>query len=215
MIGIVVPVHNEEALLGRCLETLQRAARHPGLEGEPVLIVTVLDACSDRSAAIAEAHGVTVLEVDARNVGKARALGAALMIERGARWISCTDADSRVADDWLVAQLALRTDVVCGTVRIADWSDFPERVRVRYESAYQQCDGHRHIHGANLGISTAAYLQSGGFQPLTAHEDVELVRELERGGASIAWSAAPQVFTSTRLDCRASGGFGDYLKTLL
>ncbi|WP_263145796.1 glycosyltransferase [Pseudomonas sp. RIT-PI-AD] len=214
MIGIVIPAHNEEELLGECLRAVLRAAAHPGLEDERVEVVAVLDSCTDQSATIAEAHGVFVIEAQARNVGQARALGADFLIDRGARWIACTDADSRVAEDWLVAQLALQADAVCGTVRIEHWHGLPEQVRVRYESAYEQRDGHRHIHGANLGVSASAYLQAGGFQPLSAHEDVELVRELERCGACIAWSSAPQVFTSTRLDCRATGGFGDYLKTL-
>ena len=53
------------------------------------------------------------------------------------------------------------------------------------------------------------------FRSLTCHEDVQLVRNLERSGASIAWSHTPQVITSARLDCRAEGGFGDYLKSLM
>jgi hypothetical protein len=44
---------------------------------------------------------------------------------------------------------------------------------------------------------------------------VQLVRDLERCGASIAWSHAPQVITSARLEARAQGGFGDYLKSLM
>jgi hypothetical protein len=75
-------------------------------------------------------------------------------------------------------------------------------------------DGHRHIHGANLGISATAYLRAGGFPPLACHEDVHLVSQLERCGARIAWSCRPRVTTSTRLECRAVGGFGDYLRSL-
>ena len=154
--------------------------------------------------------------MQARNVGQVRGVGARHLLNQGARWISCTDADSRVAPDWLVAQLALGADAVCGTVTVDDWSEgFCVAAQIRYTQAYEARDGHRHIHGANLGVSAGAYVQSGGFEPLACHEDVQLVRNLERCGASIAWSHTPQVITSARLDCRAQGGFGDYLKSLM
>ena len=216
MIGILIPAHNEEALLDDCLRAARIAANHPGLLGEAVQILVVLDSCSDASAAIAQAHQVHCLHVQARNVGHARGVGAGYLLEQGARWISCTDADSRVAPDWLVAQLAQGCDAVCGTVTVDAWSDgFDPAAQIRYHQAYQARDGHRHIHGANLGVSARAYVEAGGFEPLECHEDVQLVRELERCGASIAWSHAPQVVTSARLDCRAEGGFGDYLKSLM
>ena len=93
--------------------------------------------------------------------------------------------------------------------------DFDPAAQIRYQQAYQARDDHRHIHGANLGISAGAYVRAGGFEPLPCHEDVQLVRDLERCGASIAWSHAPQVITSARLEARAQGGFGDYLKSLM
>ncbi len=215
MIGILIPVHNEEALLGDCLKAALIAANHPGLMGEPVQILVMLDSCSDASAAIAEHFPVQRLDIQARNVGQVRGVGARHLLNQGARWISCTDADSRVAPDWLVAQLALEADAVCGTVTVDAWSEgFDPAAQIRYHQAYQARDGHRHIHGANLGVSAGAYVRAGGFEPLACHEDVQLVRSLERCGASIAWSHTPQVITSARLQARAQGGFGDYLKSL-
>lgn len=41
------------------------------------------------------------------------------------------------------------------------------------------------------------------------------VRNLERCDASIACSHTPHVLTSARLDCRAQGGFGDDLKSVM
>jgi glycosyltransferase involved in cell wall biosynthesis len=216
MIGILIPVHNEEALLAECLDAAMIAASHPGLQGEKVQILVVLDSCTDGSAKIARAYPVDSLHVQARNVGHARGVGARHLLNQAVRWISCTDADSRVAPDWLVAQLALGADAVCGTVTVDTWSeDFDPAAQIRYQQAYQAREGHRHIHGANLGISAGAYVQAGGFEPLPRHEDVQLVRNLERSGASIAWSHTPQVITSARLDCRVEGGFGDYLKSLM
>lgn len=216
MIGVLIPAHNEQALLAHCLHAVLSAGAHPQLNGEQVRVLLVLDSCDDLSADIAAQYDVNVLAINARNVGIARATGAQWLLEQGARWISCTDADSRVAEDWLVAQLALGKDAVCGTVTVDDWgTEVDERAQSRYLAAYQARDGHRHIHGANLGVSATAYRRAGGFQPLACHEDVHLVQQLEACGASIAWSHRPQVTTSARLDCRAAGGFGDYLKSLL
>ncbi|WP_204352692.1 glycosyltransferase [Salinicola halophilus] len=48
----MIPAHDEEQLLGACLASVMAAARHPGLAGEAVTVVVVLDACRDGSAAI-------------------------------------------------------------------------------------------------------------------------------------------------------------------
>jgi len=223
MIGIVIPAHNEERYLDGCLNAIRVACDHPELRGESVNVVVVLDHCSDGSRAIALAHThalqgagfrVEAIEVDARNVGAARAAGAERLLAHGARWLAFTDADTRVAPDWLVAQLRLGADVVCGTVAVDDWAahhEEPAVLRQHFELTYTDSDGHRHIHGANLGVCAKAYRCVGGFTPLACSEDVALVAALERCGATIAWSAAPRVTTSARRDARARGGFGDTL----
>jgi glycosyltransferase involved in cell wall biosynthesis len=216
MIGILIPAHNEEDLLDECLSAALRASKHGLLAGERVEILVVLDSCTDRSEQIVSKYPVLSLNIKARNVGQARSTGARMLLERGARWISCSDADSRVADDWLVAQLGLGADAVCGTVTVERWHEsFDKAAQIRYHSHYRAGEGHRHIHGANLGISADAYRLAGGFEPLACDEDVQLVRQLELTGANIAWSHRPLVHTSARLDSRARGGFGDYLRNLV
>ncbi|PQV46200.1 glycosyltransferase family 2 protein [Paraburkholderia sp. BL21I4N1] len=211
MIGVIVPAHNEEALLAPCLAALLGASRHEELAGETVRIVVVLDACDDFSGAIARAYGVETLMLKARNVGIARATGADLLLADGARWLAFTDADSRVSTGWLVAQLSLDADAVCGSIAVDDWTPHPLSVREVFRKTYVDADGHRHIHGANLGVSADAYRRAGGFPPLTCSEDVALVDRLIATGARIAWSAAPRVITSARAVARARGGFGDTL----
>jgi hypothetical protein len=73
---------------------------------------------------------------------------------------------------------------------------------------YEDRDGHRHIHGANLGVSAEAYVRAGGFAPLRSSEDVALVEALIAHGARVVWTAAPRVVTSARRDFRAPDGFG-------
>ncbi len=217
LLGVVVPAHDEEALLPGCLAALADAARHPALARQVIEVVVVADACTDATAALAAAAGVTVLELDAACVGAARRAGAALLVERGAWWLASTDADSTVGPGWLAAQLRLAdagADAVCGAVDVVDWSEHPPGVRTRFAASYQRRDGHAHVHGANLGVRTSAYVRAGGWSAVAAHEDVALVEELRLSGAQIAWSAAPEVRTSGRRDPRCSGGFGDHLLAL-
>lgn len=214
MLGVVIPAHNEEASILECLAAVKTAARHPRLQSESVQILVVLDSCSDRTAAMVSGANVLSLAVEARNVGMARALGAEALIALGVRWLAFTDADSLVAPDWLAEQLALQVDAVCGTVHVADWSPHSEHAQLlqwHFRQTYTDADDHRHVHGANLGVSVAAYRCAGGFQHLACSEDVALVAALEACGARIAWSARPRVTTSARRIGRAAGGFADAL----
>jgi len=215
MIAVVVPAHNEEEHIAQCLRSLTVAALCPTLATEPVIVIVVLDDCSDGTARIARGFArVRTVQSRARNVGAARAIGAQAALAAGARWLAFTDADSEVAPDWISQQLGLQADAVCGTVQVRDWGAHGDEVRASFQSFYQDCDGHRHIHGANLGITADAYHLSGGFLPLATGEDVALVHRLLERGLSIAWTAAARVTTSSRKHFRAPGGFGATLMQL-
>ena len=214
MIGVVIPAHNEEICIAACLASVQAAAKHAALDGETVEIVVALDRCSDRTADIVADCGVRSVVLHEGNVGLARAAGAACVIDLGARWVACTDADSRVPQDWLACQLACAADAFCGIVSVDDWLDYDDTVRRQFGTAEEQRDGHPHVHGANMGFSAAMYLRCGGFPPLSAHEDVAMIAALHRAGADIARRATPVVLTSARRVARAHGGFADYLLAL-
>jgi glycosyltransferase involved in cell wall biosynthesis len=214
VIAAIVPAHNEEEHLAACLRSLTQSSCCPALLGEPVAIIVVLDSCTDASEVIARRSGALTLSLQARNVGAARALGAQCAIDLGARWLAFTDADSVVDSGWLAAQLALCSDAVCGTVAVHDWGSYGAQMRAHHDAAYTDADGHSHIHGANLGVSAAAYIATGGFPPVATSEDVALVDVLRAQGASIAWSASPRVVTSTRRAFRAPLGFGATLQRM-
>jgi len=213
-IAVVVPAHDEAACIADCLASIERAAHVAVVRGYVVSVYVVCDACSDETPSIARSRGHHVLAIEARNVGLARAYGAKAAIDDAADWLAFTDADSVVAPDWLLAQVGLDSDAVCGTISVDDWSEHHRVVRDRFESAYQDRDGHRHIHGANLGIATHAYRRAGGFDAVECDEDVGIVAALERVGARISWSAAPRVVTSSRKAFRAPRGFGAHLAGL-
>jgi cellulose synthase/poly-beta-1,6-N-acetylglucosamine synthase-like glycosyltransferase len=217
-IGVVIPVRDEELLLRRCLRSVAVSARHPRL-GRRVEIGVVLDVCTDASGQIAtdelarEKLGEPILSF-AGNVGLARAQGADALLERGASTLVFTDADCAVDPDWLVSHVSQHADAVCGTVSVDGWTDMPAGAVAAYATGYLDRDGHRHVHGANLSVSAAAYLDVGGFSAAPCDEDVALVAELERNGYRVAWSAAPRVWTSSRRISRVDGGFASTLHRL-
>lgn len=79
-------------------------------------------------------------------------------------------------------------------------------------ASYQDRDGHRHVHGANLGIAASIYRTLGGFEALACSEDQALIDRFERAGVAIAWTARPRVVTSARPFSRINGGFASTLR---
>lgn len=219
-VGIVVPAHDEQSLLPVCLASLRVAARHPALPPLEVHVVPVLDACSDDTGAFAAG----ALELRAHNVGIARAAGFGAVLAREAGrpphelWLATTDADSTVPADWLVTQLAFAAagaEVVAGTVRVDDWSEQPEAVRRRFDNDYGAPGaGHLHVHGANLGMSAAAYLDADGVPPLALAEDQALVDALRLRARRLVATGRIPVVTSGRRESRTTGGFADHLRDL-
>ena len=121
-IVVVVPVHNERDRRPACLATVAAAADQVTV---PVMIVVVLDACSDRSEE-AIARPVRAMNVSGRNVGAARAAGFAAAAPRSdARtWLATTDADSVVPTTWLADQAVHHRALVQGVVGTVsvDWT---------------------------------------------------------------------------------------------
>lgn len=221
-VGVVVPAHNEEHLLHDCLLALQTAARTVRL---PVTILVVLDACIDGSLGICQRFGVETAEIEARNVGTARALGFQTLIGRvpdpQRLWLASTDADSQVGSTWLCHQLDLAdadADVALGPMRLSVGSAAPE-LRQAFEMEYRKQileDGsHNHVHGANLGIRASVYLKAGGFPQMSNHEDRWLLQRLRRTpGVIIERSHQLIVSTSGRLEGRCDHGFAVALAAL-
>jgi glycosyltransferase involved in cell wall biosynthesis len=73
MISFIVPAHNEEAWVGRCVSAIRS-----GLEalGEPHEIIVVDDASSDATGSIARQQGAQVIRVEHRQISATRNAGA-------------------------------------------------------------------------------------------------------------------------------------------
>lgn len=220
-IGVVVPAHDEEALLPDCLASLQQAAQRAAT---PVRLVVVADACTDQTARRARESAVTVIEIRSRNVGAARATGMRAVLRQMPQadpsdvWLATTDADTLVPPDWLARQLshaAQGWDAVLGTVTVADWAGRPTQAAGAFDAHYSHGEGpHPHVHGANLGIRASAYLAAGGFPSLRTAEDHALLWALSAVGIAVKRADDITVQTSARRDARAPGGFSHLLGTL-
>jgi glycosyltransferase involved in cell wall biosynthesis len=218
-VGVVVPAHDEEALLPSCLDALEVAM---GRAGVPAMAVVVLDDCHDQSGTVVAGRPhFQTLAVQARNVGRARAAGFELLLGWGCAtptdelWLATTDADSTVPENWLEIQLRHANqgfEVVLGTVKVSDWSDRSEVVAERFLARYDSRDDHDQVHGANLGMTAAAYLAAGGVPPLELAEDRALASSLSQ--RRVLRTARIPVTTSSRVSARVRGGFAGYLDSL-
>ena len=224
---IVIPARDEEALIGRCLTSVQSAVIHAERQwagsGPEISITVVADRCTDRTVPIArQFSGVSVLEIFAANVGRARAAGVQNALTRineplGLVWIANTDADSVVPLNWITVQAdfaARRKGMMVGTVR-PDFADLTSEQREAWTAKHTPGQANGHIHGANLGIRADLYLAAGGFPEYTEHEDVELAGHVSRLGARVVASDLCEVMTSGRAHGRTPGGYAGYLNTEL
>ena len=73
MISFIVPAHNEEAWVGRCVSAIHNGAKFLGEEYE---IIVVDDASSDATASIARQQGAQVIRAEHRQISATRNAGA-------------------------------------------------------------------------------------------------------------------------------------------
>lgn len=95
---VVVPAHNEELLIGRCVTSL----RASGMDSARVLVVA--HNCTDETAARARAAGADVLvytDFEAKGKGRALQFGLKAALDDGAEAIAIVDADSTVSINFI------------------------------------------------------------------------------------------------------------------
>jgi glycosyltransferase involved in cell wall biosynthesis len=193
MISFIVPAHNEEAWVGRCV-----AAIRSGLEslGEPHEIIVVDDASNDATATIARQQGAQVIRVEHRQIAATRNAGA-----RQARGdiFFFVDADTLV--DAAAIQSALR-GVRAGAVGGGCVPQLEGRLPLWWRLAEPFAEGAvRWLRflptGACLFCTRGAYEAVGGFnEKYYAAEDLAFVVALKRQGRFII--PAETVVTSGR-----------------
>jgi len=93
-ISIIIPAHNEENYIGKCLTSVREAAARIDL---PVEIVVTLNRCTDTTGDIAHRYDALTVEEDARNLAKIRNAG---IRQSSGDVIATIDADS-----WMSANM--------------------------------------------------------------------------------------------------------------
>jgi glycosyltransferase involved in cell wall biosynthesis len=236
-VGVVIPVHNEEQHLARALAGVRAAANvlQATRPNTSVAVVVVLDSCTDNSGTVAARFAamdrrITLLQVTFRSVGRSRRAGigrlragrlpdgaSAARPQADARlWLANTDADSRVPENWLLAQVELAdrgADAVLGTVE-PDPEGMDTELLRRWHRRHVLGENHPYVYGANFGVRASAYVHAGGFPRQNVHEDRTLAERLRRHGSRIISTDMLRVLTSGRTEARAPQGFGAYLLAL-
>lgn len=248
---VVIPVRNEAASLDRTLQALAGQWDHDRRPLSDFEILLLANNCRDDSARVIRRFGerhpeltVHLLEVELptgqAHVGRARKLlmdlacARLLAVGRPAGIIASTDADSRVAPDWLAR---IRAAMACGADAVAGWVDTsgverqaldePLSRHLREDHAHHWLASaaasrldpaphdpwprHRNRSGASLAVSAAAYRACGGLPALPTGEDRGLYRALLRSGARVRHCPRVRVSTSLRWRGRARGGMADWL----
>ncbi len=193
MISFIVPAHNEEAWVGRCVSAI-----HSGAEflGEPYEIIVVDDASTDATAALARQERAQVVRVEHRQIAATRNSGARQ---------SCGDILFFVDADTLINAPAMQSALRSIRAGAAGGGCVPRfEGRLPWWSRPVLWIGERMCRwlnifpsGACLFCSRRAFHAVGGFnETYFAGEDVMLVNALKHQGRFVI--PAETVITSGR-----------------
>lgn len=95
IISIIIPAHNEEKYIGKCLDSISKASK---LLQNEVEIIVVLNRCTDRTEEIAKSYNCITIDNDDKNLSKIRNTG----VERARGEIIVTiDADTQMNEHML------------------------------------------------------------------------------------------------------------------
>lgn len=184
-VTVVIPAHNEEALLPRTLAALHAAAgevlaaHRPPLDSIDVLVVD--DASTDATPRIARDSGAGVVSIARRQIAAARNAGARAST---GEWLIFLDADTVVPAGVLTAALqALAAGAAGGGAMPRFDGAVPAYARVMLPI----CTSALRLAGATGGCflfcTRSAFEAAGGFdEALFASEELGFCRRLRRSG---------------------------------
>jgi glycosyltransferase involved in cell wall biosynthesis len=179
MISFIVPAHNEEAWVGRCVSAI-RSAVEP--LAEPHEIIVVDDASTDATASIARQQGAQVVRVEHRQIAATRNAGAR---QAHSDIFFFVDADTLVNAPAIQSALrSVRAGAVGGgcVPRFEGWLPWWFRlVEPLIKPAVRLA--HFLPSGACLFCTRSAFQTAGGFdENYYAAEDALFVTALKRQG---------------------------------
>lgn len=185
-IAFVVPAHNEQQHLGRCLDSIRRQDLPGGSSVETALIL-VDNQSTDQTREIAGRFGAKIIEVIPGNAGRARNSGAATV---DSEFLAFVDADCVLPKSWLMKCLKHFDDsrvvaVGCGQAPAAQDAPWTERVWLnmiipKSSEAWERVDW---LPAFNLIIRKSHFDAVGGFdETLETCEDSDLSFRLAQRG---------------------------------
>jgi glycosyltransferase involved in cell wall biosynthesis len=179
VISFVIPAHNEEALIGRTLAALHQAA---GAVGGPYEVIVANDGSTDRTGEIAREQRAKVLDINHRQIARARNAGAAAAT---GDIVIFVDADTMVTEQALRGALReLRGGAVGGGACVRfDEGPLPLYARIMERLLPPFLRMLKLAPGCFVFCTQAAYLAAGGFdEALYVAEEVSFAQRLKSQG---------------------------------
>ena len=210
-VTIVVPVYNEETVIGAALRSLL-ALRYPAFD----VIIVDDGSTDDTAAAAAELAGsygsVTVRVISKANGGKASALNTGIALAR-TPYILCMDGDSRLHRDTLHYAMRhfadARVGAVAGNVKVVNrgnlWTRLQALEYVEGLNMARRAQGFLRVVNIIPGpigvFRRDALVAAGGYDTDTFAEDADLTLKILTAGwhvayeeRAIAYTEAPEHF---------------------
>lgn len=196
-LSIVIPAHNEEKYLPRCLKSLKNQT-YKNFE-----IIVVDNVSTDKTSAIAKQFGTTVIHESKKGVGAARKAG--LAVAKGDIIIS-TDADCTFPSDWLkkIAKVFNRNPNTIAIYGISSLDDagamkqILSKLGTKIFFAANDLLNKKQFTGCNLAVRKIAYDLTTGFDAnIRICEDADLCKKLMKIG-KIKFIPNLLVYTSAR-----------------
>ena len=192
MISFIVPAHNEERWIGKCLGSIRATMEKVG---KPYEVIVVDDASTDSTHRIAQEMGARTLRVEHRKISAVRNAGAC---EARGDVFFFVDADTQVNERAVTAALAALRAGAVGGGGVPDLDGaVPFWGRIIHFMACVAGRLIRWVGGCFLFCTREAYSATGGFpETLYAGEDLAFVQALKKVGRFVVLK--PTVVTSPR-----------------
>jgi glycosyltransferase involved in cell wall biosynthesis len=203
--SVLIPAHNEEAFIGKCLHSIKAAADQIP---DPVEIIVALNRCTDQTAEIAARHHAVIVNEDSKNLARIRnaAAGAAT-----GDVIVTIDADSWMSSNMFVEIAANLSSAkyIGGGVMIR-----PERWSVGIFMSLLTILPYILIHRVSGGLfwcRRSDFEAVGGFnEALVSVEDLDFAKRLKTYGKKKATRFKTITRAHITTSCRKFDTFGDW-----